>query len=70
MLPGTTVKVLTHKGVEIRKVVSRVAYARNGNGHNPTVTYRWEAWKNGRCVGTASRLREVKDDIDNGLGNL
>lgn len=27
------------------------AYARNGNAHNPTPRYRWEAKLNGRRVG-------------------
>lgn len=65
-VPGECVKVSSYKGVEVRKVVVRVAFARNGNLHNPTVEYRWEAWRNGRIVASAARLRDVKADLNEG----
>lgn len=47
--------------IRIDREVSRVAYAKNGNTHNPTKTYRWVAFVDDRRVGTCAKLRDAKD---------
>jgi hypothetical protein len=42
-------------GYSIERTVSRVAYARNGNAHNPTREYTWHVFHNGRPIGTVAR---------------
>ena len=48
----------------IRRIVDRVAYARNGNAHNPTIIYRWSC-----ASGPSFRtLREAKQALRDDFG--
>ncbi len=38
------------KKITAEKVVDRVAYARNGNAHRPTVYYKWIGRVDGKIV--------------------
>jgi hypothetical protein len=61
---GDVAKTCDYKGVLIEKVVGRVAYARSGNAHNPTTEYYYIAKRNGKILSRASKLSEIKADID------
>lgn len=50
-------------GYRIERVVSGFAYARNGNAHNPTPTYRWEVFFEGELVGTSYSEKSALDTI-------
>lgn len=48
-------KSLREKGVRIDRIVSRLAYARNGNTHNPTPEYYWLVYLDNRQIGQSYR---------------
>lgn len=59
-----------HPRVFVRKVLVRTAYARNGNAHNPTKTYGWNAellLDDGQLVRVASFCRTRKMAVEIGL---
>ena len=60
LIPGQIVATKIYRGHKIMKMVSRVAYARNGNQHNPTVYHRWYVPKGG----SSHTLRAAKQLID------
>lgn len=45
----------TQPAVEIRKIVQRTAYARNGNAHRPTQYCAWLVTLDGRTYGVFPR---------------
>lgn len=45
----------TKPAVEIRKIVQRTAYARNGNAHRPTQYCAWIVTLDGRPYGAFNR---------------
>jgi hypothetical protein len=45
----------------ITRVHHSTAYAKSGNAHNPTVTYRWHVTYAGRPVGTVATLAAAKE---------
>jgi starvation-inducible outer membrane lipoprotein len=57
----------THAGhvVEIQRHLDRLAYARNGNVHNPSRYYRWEARVDGKVVTTSSRSKRYAMEVAN-----
>lgn len=44
-------------GIIIERKISGYAYPRNGNAHNPTPKYRYEAVLNGKLIDTSYRAR-------------
>lgn len=53
-------KTISEKpNIRIDKVVSHVAYPRNGNVGNPTVTYAWLLYVDSRLVDRFQRLRDA-----------
>ena len=59
---GQNISTRTYRGYEIRKTVARVAYARNGNHGNPSVTYNWYVPKGGDSA-TLGRAKRLIDDL-------
>lgn len=47
--------------VQIKRALVRVAYAKSGNAHNATKTYRWDVYVNDRLVGSCRLLRDAKE---------
>lgn len=47
---------------EVEKRVAHVAYARNGNQHNPSVTYSWTVFRSGRRLSAPLPYR--RDALD------
>jgi hypothetical protein len=54
----------TYRGCEIQRRVVRIAYPRNGNLHNPTVTYAWDILRDGKLVDRLPTLRAAKAEIE------
>jgi hypothetical protein len=57
---GDKVGELVVGSYTIEKVVSRIAYARNGNAHNPTTYYEWILKMDGRLMDRFISLRDAK----------
>lgn len=47
---GSITKRWTIRNFEIRQRVIWIAYARNGNTHNPTISYRYDVYQDGDCL--------------------
>ena len=58
VIPAGSVGVMGHL-FPIRKVCVGHAYARNGNAHNPTPRYEWQAEVNGRWIGHDATRRSL-----------
>ncbi len=54
------VLIYTKGTCTIHRWVGRYAYARNGNAHNPTPSYRYTVFCNGKNVGSTSKLKDAK----------
>jgi hypothetical protein len=58
---GLTGRVIVRNGCQIREVIVRIAYARNGNTHNPTKEKEWLVYSpSGTYIDRAVRLRDAK----------
>lgn len=52
----------------IERFVTRTAYARNGNAHNPTKYYAWRCIVGGKDVGHQATLAKAKDFLREEFG--
>jgi hypothetical protein len=60
-----------YRGYDIVRRAVRTAYARNGNMHNPTVTYAYDVKNGTACVFVGmSTLRKAKLAIDEMIEDL
>lgn len=60
--PAPVVRVPESPGkCGITRVHHRTAYAKSGNAHNPTITYRWRVTYAGRIVGTTTFLWQARE---------
>lgn len=56
---------------KIEKVIAGYAYAKNGNLHNPTPRVRYDIYRDGKLIGSDSKLSEAKKFIaDIKSGNI
>lgn len=59
-----------HPHVFVERVLYRTAYARNGNAHNPTKYYRWNAYlviDGGKRITISSYFRTKREAIAEGI---
>jgi len=60
---GYTGRIIAAPGGEIRERIYQIAYARNGNAHNPTQYKQWDLFVGGEFVGAFRTLRAAKAAI-------
>lgn len=53
----------TQPAVEIRKIVQRTAYARNGNAHRPTQCFAWVVTLDGRTYGAFAKQGDAVEAL-------
>ncbi len=57
---GYTGKTLTVGRFIIHERIQEIAYARNGNAHNPTAYKVWDIFEDGKRILSCGTLREAK----------
>ena len=59
---------MTNTTATIERFVTREAYARNGNAHNPTKYNAWRCIVGGKVVGQQASLEKAKDFLREEFG--